>query len=281
MRLLTVPSRQGVSWVRRGFQVFLRQPLAFCGLFACFLFVVFLLTLLPFVGPVLLLALLPLGSLGFMIATRVALQGRFPLPRSFVEPLRSGAARARAILILGIVYAVCSLLIIWLSDWVDGGTLEALMDLLSGGKATPDSVAQQLGDPRLAIGLLLRFGLAALLSVPFWHAPALVHWGAQGVAHSLFSSTLACWRNRGAFTLFGLAWTGVVLAFALVANIAAALLGQTQLIALLAMPASLILSTVFYASLYFTFDDCFELPDTARAAIPQPDAAAAPPTDPS
>ena len=115
MRLLTVPSRQGVSWVRRGFQVFLRQPLAFCGLFACFLFVVFLLTLLPFVGPVLLLALLPLGSLGFMIATRVALQGRFPLPRSFVEPLRSGAARARAILILGIVYAVCSLLIIWLS----------------------------------------------------------------------------------------------------------------------------------------------------------------------
>jgi len=35
------------------------------------------------------------------------------------------------------------------------------------------------------------------------------------------------------------------------------LLGARQMIVLLALPAGLTFSTVFYASLYFTFEDCF------------------------
>jgi len=110
----------------------------------------------------------------------------------------------------------------------------------------------------------LRFGLAGLLSVPFWHAPALVHWGRHGVGKALFSSTVAVWRNRGAFAVYSLVWFAVIMLFALLANLVFGLLGQTQLVALAAMPASLIFSTVFYASLYFTFTDCFA-PDAADA----------------
>jgi len=278
MRLLIVPARQGAVWVRRGFQLFGRRPLGFSGLFAAFLFAVFLLTLLPLVGSLLLLALLPLGSLGFMIAARAALQGGMPLPRVFAEPLRVDRRRSAAILLLGAIYALASVAIIGLSDWVDGGALERLMATLADGKANAEDVAQRLADPALQTGLLLRFGLAGLLSVPFWHAPALVHWGAQGVAQALFSSTVACWRNKGAFTIFALTWTAVVLGFAVLANLVAALLGQAQLVALLAMPVSLVLSTVFYTSLYFTFADCFELPGAVReASLNEP--AAAPPTD--
>jgi hypothetical protein len=151
------------------------------------------------------------------------------------------------------------------------------MDVLADGKATPDVVAARLADGRLQLGLVMRFGLAGLLSVPFWHAPALVHWGAQGVAQSLFSSTVAMWRNKGAFTMFSLVWLGVVLAFGVAANLIAALLGQAQLVALLAMPASLLLSTVFYTSLYFTFADCFVDGDDLSRKLPPTDAAAAPP----
>jgi hypothetical protein len=282
MRLLTVPARRGATWVRQGFGTFTQQPLAFSGMFAAFLFLVFMLTLIPLLGSVLLLTLLPLGSLGFMIASRDAQQGRMPLPRAFVAPLRQGAGRARAMILLGVIYAVCSVLIITVSEWVDGGALDALMEAWmkaqADGKATPASVAEQLADPRLEAGLLLRFGLAGLLSVPFWHAPALVHWGSQGVAQALFSSTVAVWRNKGAFTVFALAWAAVVLAFGVAANLVAALLGQAQILAVLAMPASLILSTVFYTSLYFTFADCFDLGDGSSAQEPPPtDAAAAPP----
>ena len=47
---------------------------------------------------------------------------------------------------------------------------------------------------------------AGALSIPFWHAPALVYWGGQGWAKSLFFSTVALWRNKGAFALYGLGW---------------------------------------------------------------------------
>jgi hypothetical protein len=212
-----------------------------------------------------------------MIATRQSLAGQLPLPRVFVEPLRQGLPRLRAMLMLGVVYAVASVAIIALSEWADGGALEALMDLLADGKATPEVVAQRLADSRLQLGVVMRLGLAGLLSVPFWHAPALVHWGAQGVAQSLFSSTVAMWRNKGAFTVFSLAWLGVVLSFGVAANLIAALLGQAQLVALLAMPASLLLSTVFYTSLYFTFADCFVDGEAASSQLPPTDAAPPPP----
>ena len=77
--------------------------------------------------------------------------------------------------------------------------------------------------------------------------------------------------------MFSMVWVGVVLAFGVAANLVAALFGQAQLVALLAMPASLLLSTVFYTSLYFTFADCFVDGDDAAPRIPSTDAAAAPP----
>ena len=90
--------------MRQGFRVFVRQPLGLrrrCSRPACSRSS--LLSLLPVVGPLLLLALLPLGSLGFMIATRGALDGRLPMPGAFVAPLRSRPRRAwSALLKLGV-----------------------------------------------------------------------------------------------------------------------------------------------------------------------------------
>jgi len=274
MRLQLVPPRQGALWVRQGFAVFGKQPMAFAGLFATFLFAVFALTLLPVIGPLLLLALLPLGSLGFMVATRNALEGRFPLPRAFITPLRAGRAQLAAIVKLGVIYAAATWLILTISDWVDGGALDALMEAQASSSASPDTVAARLADPRLEAGVLLRFGLLGLLSVPFWHAPALVHWGHQTAVKSLFFSTVACWRNKGAFLVYCLSWLGVFLVFALLANLILGVIGRAQLVPFVAMPASLIFSTVFYASLYFTFSDCFapSTPpdDGATAAEPLP-----------
>ena len=268
MKLQLVPASRGLQWVRQGFAVFFKHPLAFAGLFASFMFVLFLALLLPLVGSLLLLAVLPLASLGFMIGTRMALDGRFPLPRVFIEPLRGDRARRVAMLQLGVLYALATALIMWLSDAVDGGALDRAMQTLSNSKTTPEAMQQALSDPRLQTGLLLRFGLAGLLSVPFWHAPALVHWGGHPAAKALFFSLVACWRNRGAFTVYALTWTAAILLFAVLSNLVFALLGQLPLMALVAMPASLIFSTVFYASLYFTFADCFEA-DAAATESPQ------------
>jgi len=257
MKLQLVPPRQGALWVRRGFAVFFKRPLAFAALFTGFLFFGLVAMLIPAVGPLLLLATLPLVSLAFMLATERALQGQQPGPSVFIAPLRGNRERRIALLKMGLAYALASVVIIWLSDFADGGKFDALQEAMAGGKDDAAAIAALLADPQLQLGLLVRFGLASLLSLPFWHAPALVHWGGQGVRKALFFSTVACWRNMGAFTVYALVWGGAILLFGLLANLLAAVFQQTQLIAVAAVPAGLLFSTVFYASLYFTFTDCF------------------------
>ena len=87
MKLRQVPASRGAAWVRHGFGVFARRPLAFAALFTAFLFFALVSAMLPLVGPLLMLASLPLVSLGFMRATQHTLQGRFPTLAVFVSPL--------------------------------------------------------------------------------------------------------------------------------------------------------------------------------------------------
>ena len=141
MKLLTVPASRGVLWVRSGFRVFFSRPLAFAALFAAFLFGALLLLLVPGFGAVLLLASLPLVSQGFMLGTQRALAGRTPLADVFVEPLRSGREQAIAMLKIGLLYAVASFLIMWLSNLVDGGTFDALQEAMTA--TSPDQTPDQ------------------------------------------------------------------------------------------------------------------------------------------
>ena len=257
MKLQLVAPARGATWVRQAFAVFFKQPLAFSAVFASFMLVLFLLAMLPLVGTFLLLAGLPLATLALMVATRTACSGRSPLPTAFTEPLRSGRARLLALGQLGMAYAASTLFIMVLSDFADGGTLDALLRMLGEAKTPPEQIAERIGDPQLQLGLVLRFSLAALLALPFWHAPALVHWGGLGTSKALFFSTIACWRNKGALTVYAFTWTAVIVGIALIANLLFFAIGQPRLIGLFAMPASLLISTVFYASLYFTFADSF------------------------
>jgi hypothetical protein len=270
MKLNDVPGRRGVVWVRQAFVLFFRQPVAFGALFLSFMFAILFIGALPLLGHLVVLAALPMGSLVFMAATRLAREGRAPWPLAIGQALRCERAQLVAQAWLGLLFALATLGVVGLSQWVDGGAMDALMETLMSGKATPESVAEKLGDPMLGTGMAVRFGLLGLLSVPYWHAPALVHWGRQGALQSLFSSSLAIWRNRAAFTVYGLAWGAVMLVFAFMLNLVLLGFGPTPLVALAASPATLIMSTVFYVSLYFTFDDCFTLSPADDAAVDEP-----------
>lgn len=274
LHLQTVPARNGVLWVRHGFKIFRRRPLAISGLFALFLFAGFVLLLLPVLGSVLLLMSLPLLSLGFMLATHLVLQNQTPNASVFVAPLKLTAQRRNTQLALCGGYALATVLVMVLSNWVDGGAFERLQTLLAKPEADSPAydaaVQAALAEPGLFWGMVCRLSLAALLSVPFWHAPALVHWGGQGALQALFSSTLGVWRNRGAFLLNGLVWIGLTVGLSLLLSLLMSVLGLVQLLPMLALPLSLLLASVFYASLYFTFVDCFmfgapkELPGEAK-----------------
>ncbi len=256
-----VPAANGAVWVRDGFRTFFRRPLAFVGLYALILLAGVLVSVVPVLGGILVVAALPLVSMGYMIATRSALNNGPVHPGHFIEPLtKTDDRRRRAMLILCAAYAATGIAIYLFSDWADGGSFSRLQILMSSPDTDLPKIEAELAESQVAWGVMLRLVLLSLVSVPFWHAPALVHWGHQGAAQSLFSSTLALWRNRGAFAVYGLAWSAAFFAFGIVMALLMVVLGVTggqQIVGLAVGPVALMFSAAFYVSLLFTFDDCF------------------------
>jgi hypothetical protein len=264
VKLQLVAPRQGMAWVHKAFQVFARQPLGFAALFAAGLFAFLLLGLIPLIGGIALLVLPPAGSLLFMIASRRVVDGRNAMPGAIVELVTSGRKRLLALLQLGIAYAAATVAVFWLAGVLDGGAFEAFFASLPDPKTTPETAAARIADGRLQLGLILRLVFAGALSIPFWHAPALVHWGEQGWAKSLFFSSVALWRNKGAFAVYGIAWMALWMLLLAFVSIGVGLFGP-QRFTLVATPLTLVFLTVFYASLWFTFADCFSSDDAKPA----------------
>jgi len=254
--LKAVAPAQGARWMRDGFRLFGRHPLAFSLMLVSFLFAALLVSMVPLVGPLVMLAGLPLMSLGFMVACESALRGGPIHPGQFIQPLRGDAVRRRALMSLCVTYGAATLVVMLLSDWADGGRFDRLQRLFAQGGSGAE-IEALLADPRLAWGAAFRFGAVALISVPFWHAPALIHWGGQGWGQALFSSTLAVWRAKGAFVIYIVAWVTMIALFGAVTAALSALLSARDFAGILLLPSVLIFSTVFYVSLLFTFHDSF------------------------
>lgn len=277
LSLKPVPAARGAVWVRDAFRLFARRPFGFTGLFLVFLFAALAVMFVPLLGGVLQMALLPLLSLGFMVAARSALGGGPVQPGQFVEPLAADPARRRSLLVLCAAYGAGAVLVLWLSNWVADGKLQQGYVLLGSGQASDEQAQAVFADRDVFLGVLSFFGGGALLSVPFWHAPALVHWGGQSAGQALFSSTLGVWRAKGAFLVYALTWLAVIFGFGIGTALLLGLIGAAPLAGVLAMPAGLVFSTVFYVSLLFTFSDTFG--DRAGQGDAEPPAPAAVPLD--
>ena len=257
LSLKFVAPTRGAAWVREAFRLFGRRPLGFVGMFMAFLFAALLTLFVPLLGAMLQMMMLPLLSLGFMVAARSASQGGPVQPGQFIEPLASDRGRRGALLALCVGYGVAAIALMWFSNWVADGKLIEFQSLLASGHATPEEIDALAADRGVFLGTIALLLGATGLSVPFWHAPALVHWGQQSAGQALFSSTLAVWRAKGAFFVYAMTWTVLISGFGLVTAILLGLLGLPQLAGVLALPAGLLFSTVFYVSLLFTFEDSF------------------------
>ena len=272
LSLKPVQSSRGLRWIIDAWRLFARRPLAFTALFAVFLFAALVVSLVPLLGGLVQMMSLPLLSLGFMVASQSALLDGPVHPRQFFEPLRTDPQRRKALLQLCVLYGVGALLILWLGDVVSGGAWGRLQQVMAKGDKAQAELDALMSEPGVSAGALLAVTLGSLLSVPFWHAPALVHWGGQSVGQALFSSTLAVWRSKGAFFVYAMTWAAVIIVFGIATAALLALLGMPQLAGMLGLPAGLVFSAVFYISLLFSFNDSFGgnpvPPDDAGAPRP-------------
>jgi hypothetical protein len=273
LKLQAVAARQGWTWVRDGVRLYLRRPVAFTAMLVLFLVASGLWSVLPVVG-LLALASLPLLSLGFMVASRSVLRGGPAHPGQFVEPLIADSRRRRSLLLLCALYGVGALGVVLWAGWVYGDAVDALRQAMAKQGPSSDEAARAAADPRLMEGTLTLALLATALSVPFWHAPALVWWGGQGVWQALFSSTLGVWRAKAAYLVYSMAWLSASMALSLMVGVLAGSLGAPSILTWLVPLLVLALSSAFYVSLWFSFVDNFGSPDDD--ASPPPAAPAEP-----
>jgi len=268
MKLNIVAPGTGLTWVKLGIKTFLRQPLAMSGLFFMFMAVVSLLSVLPVIGTALSMSLVPAATIGLMAASREASEGRFPMPLTLLTAFRSGAEKARPMLVLGAIYALALMLVLGVATLLNAGppAAQGLAErgALGEGDITPEMVRASLFNSSM--------GLALLAYVPvimaFWHAPALVHWQGVSPGKSLFFSLLACWRNKGAMLVYLMGWVGVFLLAGLLMSLISGLFGGASTMNLVLYPTVLFMASMFHTSIYFTYRDSFVMEDGSAAVPP-------------
>ncbi len=270
MRLKTVGPGRGAAWVADGLRLYMKRPMAFTGMFAAFLLAALVAAIVPGVGWLLQMMLVPMLSLGFMVASQSALlQGPVKLSH-FIEPLQGAPAQRRALVILCVLYGLAAAAILWSVDRIADGGYTHLFELMRQTPAPLHEIDALFVERSMSAAALFGSAALTLLTIPFWHAPALVHWGHQGAMQALFSSTLAVWRCRGAFVVYGLTWFTMMLSLGMISALFFGLLGMGQLGSTLMLPLGLFLSTLFYVTLIFSFNDSFAHQPDGQAALPAP-----------
>lgn len=203
MQLIEVSAKTGYVWFRQGIWLFRRNPLAFVTLFFTYLLAMMLVSLVPVIGAALPLLLIPGIAVGFMAACRDTIAGKQVLPTILIDGFRSyGPTVTQRLLALGGLYIVSMAAVFACSALGDGGTLLKIMFGLGAENLGPEA----LDSPGVRIAVLIAAALYAPVAMMFWFAPVLTAWHDVPPVKALFFSVVSCWRNKGAFTVYGLLW---------------------------------------------------------------------------
>ncbi|AGX87632.1 BPSS1780 family membrane protein [Candidatus Symbiobacter mobilis] len=257
MKLGLVPAGTGLIWVRMGVLTVARHPATWMMLFLLFMAWMSLLTLLPWLGVPLAMAMLPGATLGLMVAARTLHEGAMPTLTTLFCGFVPASPATPGIWGIGLAYAAGALLAIGASSFVDGGQFAEVYL----GNASPNA------DTPLFPAMWVFIALHIPLSWMTWHAPALVYWHRLPVAKSLFFSLVACARNVSAFLVFGLAWMGIMVLTITVLQLLGSMLGLAEPVRMLAFPALLLVASMFFCSLYFSYRDCFPQQTTGEWVV--------------
>jgi hypothetical protein len=265
MQLIEVPAKTGYVWFRQGIWLFRRNPLAFITLFFTYLLAMMIVSLVPVIGAALPLLFIPGIAVGFMAACRDTIAGKPVMPTILLDGFRSyGPVVMQRLFALGGLYIASMAIVFAASALGDGGTLLKVMFGLGGVNPDPETLAS----PGLLVALLVAATLYLPVAMMFWFAPVLTAWHDIPPAKALFFSVVSCWRNRGAFTLYGLLWFAVALgvSFAIAALMQAVGAGAYALTVM--MPATIIITSMLYCSFYATYRGCFGVQEADAPSLP-------------
>jgi len=202
---------QGVNWVARGWGVFTQSPLIWIVNSVIVIGIYFVLSLVPFIGSILSMALYALLGAGLMIGAHAQHNGRALEVADTFAGFQS--EHKMNLLVLGLLYMVSWVVLIILA-----GISFAIVLGASGGAGSLFS-----GDSSAIVGLIAGAGIGVILiglvvmaaSIPiamaFWFAPILVALHGLSPLSAMKSSFFACLKNFLPFFLYGIIFIVLVI----------------------------------------------------------------------
>ena len=249
----------GFLWLRQAFAMMWAHRVRWLLLLLAYYFLILVIDIVPYVGPVVAPILKPVFAVGFLAAAWSQERGETPAIRHLFAGFR---ANLRALLLLGVVFLVGMTGAVVATGLVDGGKVLAVMSRV----AKVDEAFVTSVDVQMA----MLFG--ALCALPFllalWFAPGLVVFqdcGAAGALAASFRAAIGNWRPIAVYALLIFFYLGVLPAFA--AALITALVPEEVAYAVAAMvllPYYALFFATLHVSDYVSYRDVFH-PDERPA----------------
>lgn len=200
MDIQRLEAGQGLAWIQTGWTCFMRLPGLWILLMLAFLAIVVVLSLIPWVGSLIVALIGPVLGAGALEAAKRAAHGEDFAVGILFAPFARNAV-LNDLLVLGAVSLAVNMLIMGIGVVFMGGSMLGMGMMLGDGGAF---VGMGVG-ALLSIPLMMT--LHILLSAALFFAVPLVMEGKEPPLQAMQASLKACWVNWAALLLFGLVMT--------------------------------------------------------------------------
>ncbi|HEV7815251.1 MAG TPA: BPSS1780 family membrane protein [Janthinobacterium sp.] len=245
-------ARTGLLWVKQGFGLFRQQPGGLIILLLAYMFVTHLINIVPWIGPLAEMILMPVFSITFMQAFLHIEEGKRVRPKLLASGFRKPAVFP--LMAVGLLYLTALALTLAGASLLDDGLLWKIMTKQIDPHALP---ADASGG-----GILLTALVLIPVAMAFVFAAPLIYWKKMSLGKAMFFSFFAVQRALRAFFMFAVAWFTI---FVLALQFLMLIFGM-NLLALQLLFMTLLI--IFQGALYAAYRQIFGSP-AEPATLPQ------------
>lgn len=213
METKRVDAGHGWDWVAQAFELYRKNPLIWTSLLAVYMIIAVVVSLVPFVGQIIMTLLAPVFLAGFMIGCRAQAMGDELELAHLFEGFKHNPAQ---LITVGGFYLLGQFAVILVFLGVMAATigLPALANMEHMGNNPDPELALQMAES-IWLGVLVGLALFIPVLMGMWFSPALIVFDNLGAVEAIKTSFNACIRNFIPFLIYGI----VTFVFALVASI--------------------------------------------------------------
>ncbi|MFT5643210.1 MAG: hypothetical protein ACI83P_000755 [Janthinobacterium sp.] len=244
-----LPANTGWHWIKQGFGLFRKQPGALSALFVSYMFFMLIIGILPVLGQVLPVIMVPVFSMAFMQACLHIERSKAVFPTLLLTGFRKPVFPK--LFGLGLLYLLVATIAVGASALVDGGIF---WQLITG---QIDGQSELIGDSNMGGAMLLAIAIYIPAAMAFCFAAPLIGWQKLSIGKAIFFSFFAVLRSAKAFVVFACAWFALSVVGS---QIVMLLFGRSETAMMVMLPLSAMLTLVMHCSFYASYRQIFGAP---------------------